>query len=335
MLAADAPRGAGEWVNRQYAQGDSRFAYQGGKAAGVDVGNWSGMPQMQHGGVMQDPQSGGFYGMGQPKPYQFPSVGPPDMPAYAPKSGQAQPKQTQSQGSPYAPTGRYMAPPGQKPPVNIPSDVPTMKAGPVPTLPSAGYGDITPEAAAQGMGEWPFGGAPFQPSQPGLMFSPGGSTPQPTFYGGITPEAMDAGMDNTGGLPFQPPQAAQPYYTTPSQTFTAPGQNWSQSLGQDGMTPMGDPTFLGTGFDGNLAYATPDKRPPPFMQAFQGVDGSMSDQMNVGQRDAFIQRLNDMTRDAMTSQAGGPIQYNFPQLWQQSGDMVQNGWTNPLAGLFG
>lgn len=84
---------------------------------------------------------------------------------------------------------------------------------------------------------------------------------------------------------------------------------------------------------------------PGFTQQSFGWDGgSMSPQQNMAQRDAFIARLN-AERAPLAATAGvyptgmapqaPPLNRNFSQMWSQAGDMVMNGWTNPLAGLFG
>ena len=68
---------------------------------------------------------------------------------------------------------------------------------------------------------------------------------------------------------------------------------------------------------------------------------------DYSQRDAFIQRLNDTMAGYQANQGvyqgqgapppswGQPPQFNFPQLWQDAGQMVSNGWRNPLLGLLG
>lgn len=91
-------------------------------------------------------------------------------------------------------------------------------------------------------------------------------------------------------------------------------------------------------YDGNLAYAPPDQRPPPF-QAFYGqMGGGYSDQPNYGQRDAFVSQINNqlgqMQRDSWNRPMGAP-QFDFGQMWGRAGDMVQQGWQNPLMGLTG
>lgn len=65
------------------------------------------------------------------------------------------------------------------------------------------------------------------------------------------------------------------------------------------------------------------------------------------QRDAFIQRINDTMAGYQSNQGvyqgegapppswGQPPQFNFPQLWREAGQMVSNGWRNPLLGLLG
>lgn len=91
--------------------------------------------------------------------------------------------------------------------------------------------------------------------------------------------------------------------------------------------------------NGNMAYAQPDMRPQPFQAAYQGFDGSFSGQPNYGQRDAFIQQINNqlgqMQAQSWQNPGMGPPQFNFPQMWGQAGNMVQQGWQNPLAGLAG
>lgn len=84
---------------------------------------------------------------------------------------------------------------------------------------------------------------------------------------------------------------------------------------------------------------------PSFTQQAIGWDGSvMSPQQNMAQRDAFIQRLND-ARTPVAAAAGvynqgmaptpPPLNRDFASMWSQAGNMVANGWTNPLIGLFG
>lgn len=100
-------------------------------------------------------------------------------------------------------------------------------------------------------------------------------------------------------------------------------------------------TFGGEG-EGNLAYA--QDRPPAFQTRVTGFGAQMAPADFTAQRDAFIQRLND-ERGRLSSQAGvygnngRPNFYrpsrDFGALWRQAGDMVKDGWTNPLAGLFG
>ena len=76
------------------------------------------------------------------------------------------------------------------------------------------------------------------------------------------------------------------------------------------------------------------------------MNGGYSSQPNYGQRDAFIQNINDATAAYQANQGtylgqgappptwGQAPQYNVPQMWQQAGNMVSNGWQNPLSGLF-
>jgi len=83
-----------------------------------------------------------------------------------------------------------------------------------------------------------------------------------------------------------------------------------------------------------------------FTAQYGNMNGGYSSQPNYGQRDAFIQNINDATAGYQANQGtylgqgappptwGQAPQYNIPQMWQQAGDMVSNGWQNPLSGLF-
>lgn len=91
--------------------------------------------------------------------------------------------------------------------------------------------------------------------------------------------------------------------------------------------------------------AVQPKMTSEFTQSMMGFGGKQADPRQFyAQRDAFIQRLNE-ERGRQSAQAGVysknaiPQFYqpnrNFASIWGQAGNMVANGWTNPLAGLFG
>lgn len=82
---------------------------------------------------------------------------------------------------------------------------------------------------------------------------------------------------------------------------------------------------------GNYAYATPENRPAPFTQRYTNFDGTVSEQPNFGQRDAFIQNINDAMLPYYSGQAKGPPQFDFQSMYRRAGDMVKNGWQNPFA----
>ena len=76
-------------------------------------------------------------------------------------------------------------------------------------------------------------------------------------------------------------------------------------------------------------------RPDPFYM--DGADpfgnwGGM-DQF-LGQRAAFVNNIN-AHRGQTASQGMAPRPYDFNQMWGQAGNMYQQGWQNPLQGLFG
>lgn len=126
------------------------------------------------------------------------------------------------------------------------------------------------------------------------------------YMAGVTPEYMAANPD---ALPPPSPQARP---QGPKQTFQMGG--------------------------GNLAYAAPDKRPPPFTQSasFGGMSGPAQDMFDT--RAAFVQSVNN-ARAPHAAQWGqgafAPPPSNFGQMMGQAQDMVKSGWQNSLQGLFG
>lgn len=86
---------------------------------------------------------------------------------------------------------------------------------------------------------------------------------------------------------------------------------------------------------GNYAYAPPDQRPPPFSQSLSFMGQQMDPSQYYGQRDAFIQNINQARQPFAMNPTPQGQQLNFGGMWNQAGDMVANGWQNPLAGLLG
>lgn len=111
----------------------------------------------------------------------------------------------------------------------------------------------------------------------------------------------------------------------PDMSMYSPGQARPVQTQSQG-TPYGA-QFTG----GNYAYATPENRPAPFTARYTNFDGSVSDQPNFGQRDAFIQNINDAMLPYYTGQAKGPPQFDFQSMYRRAGDMVKDGWQNPFA----
>lgn len=96
-----------------------------------------------------------------------------------------------------------------------------------------------------------------------------------------------------------------------------------------------------------MAYQQPQapqqRMPEPgFKSTVYGMDGTpMSPDQFYQQRDALIQLLNDdNARYQMQSGVGpGPGSGfqapDFGAMWSQAGNMVQQGWKNPFASMFG
>ena len=87
---------------------------------------------------------------------------------------------------------------------------------------------------------------------------------------------------------------------------------------------------------GNLAYSPPESRPPPFTTSMRGPAGQQYDPSQFfPMRDAFIQNINDARSSfAMNPSAGRP-QMDLGGMWNRAGQMAQQGYSNPLAGLMG
>jgi hypothetical protein len=105
------------------------------------------------------------------------------------------------------------------------------------------------------------------------------------------------------------------------------------------MHPLTQPNGYGNGNQGNYANMSA-LAPPPFQASYQNFDGSVTSQPMTNERDAFINRINQaMTPYAMNSGTQrttmGPPQFDIQSLWGQAQNDAANGWTNPLAGLFG
>ncbi len=162
-----------------------------------------------------------------------------------------------------------------------------------------------------------------------------GSPPPPQFdsayAAGTDPRYMAANPDD---MPFRPGMRGDAMgYPRPSNTAFADAWNNAPMMGMEPTYRTPAYSFGGEG-PGNLAYMPDGYRPPPFQAAFQNFDGSVTDTPLFGQRDALIQNINDRDFQYMAGMEQGPQQYDFGGMWRQAGDMVADGWQNPLAGLF-
>lgn len=117
-----------------------------------------------------------------------------------------------------------------------------------------------------------------------------------------------------------------------------PYQNFSQPIGQDGMTPVGSPVPLPDSNMGNMANSPFAQRPQPFQAQYGNFMGGYGSQPVTAQRDALIGLINDATRSQQMNaiynpQAAGPMAFDFPAMLSQSQQMADAGFRNPLLGL--
>jgi len=128
------------------------------------------------------------------------------------------------------------------------------------------------------------------------------------------------------GLPETPKakSSSGDYSVYSPQSFTMPGyQTRQQSDGSEQYTGQND--------FGNFGNMPVNHRPLPFSAQYTNFDGTTSSQPNFGQRDAFIQNINDAMMPYYGGKSQGAPQFDFQNMWKSAGDMVQNGWQNPFA----
>lgn len=113
-----------------------------------------------------------------------------------------------------------------------------------------------------------------------------------------------------------------------------PGKAQSQQGPYANSTPYGQQQAPQGGFQAwnpNMANNPQAPRPPAFQATYGQIGGGYSSQPNFGQRDAFIQNLNQQMGQHIQMGMGGPPQFNIGQAWNQAGNMAQQGWQNPFA----
>lgn len=85
------------------------------------------------------------------------------------------------------------------------------------------------------------------------------------------------------------------------------------------------------------ASASPygQQRPPAFQASTQNFDGTTSQMPNFQQRDAFISQINSQLGTAQQQSwqrpGMGAPHLDFQKMWGQAGQMVKDGWQNPLT----
>jgi hypothetical protein len=137
-----------------------------------------------------------------------------------------------------------------------------------------------------------------------------------------------------GGMP-QPPAPQRGQFQRPPQYGLGDSGGVGVAAGDRGIVPdavgrlPGGPGQPPPAFTAQTNYAPPQSFVMPTPMNPRGMP-------DFRQRDAFIASINNSLGQQMSFGAPTPQppQLNFPSLWQQAGQMVNNGWQNPLAGLF-
>lgn len=151
--------------------------------------------------------------------------------------------------------------------------------------------------------------------------------------------------------PMPPPSQGTPYGSAPpsprpagryahgtSPEYMAANPDWLP-MGGYGPRPQ-QPSVIHGGGAGNFANMPPDRRPPPFAMTTTDWSGKQAEPSQLfAQRDAFVQSINDarapLALRAGMGIGGPPPQRDFGRMWGRAGDMVSQGWQNPLTGLLG
>lgn len=144
----------------------------------------------------------------------------------------------------------------------------------------------------------------------------------PAQQGPVAPAQM---MAYSGQAQAVPERSLGTSYSPASvQSYTLPGYQESGRYG-------GPMTFAGQSGAGNYAYAKPEQRPQPFTARYTAFDGSVSDQPNYAQRDAFIQSANDAMLPYYSGKAHGAPQFDVQSMWSNAGKMADDGFRNPFS----
>jgi hypothetical protein len=155
---------------------------------------------------------------------------------------------------------------------------------------------ITPELSPE-----MFGQQPAAPQQPSRQAPASAAAPDMSAYSASRAQPRTQSY----GTPYAP-TVTQSAWQTPPMTF-------------------------GGGGLGNYANMAPDMRPPGFTASYSDPFGGMSSVPNYGQRDAFIQQLNDRTGQYQQGNLQGMPSFDFGSMWSNAGQMAQSGWQNPFA----
>ena len=118
-----------------------------------------------------------------------------------------------------------------------------------------------------------------------------------------------------------------PQQSSPTIPTMTPDQRNAVSQ-QFGMNPS----------DVGQLYAPAQQPPIPMPAVPNTASGGLQNQLAM--RDAFIASINNslmqqQLANGLNARGAMPPQFNFPALHQQAGQMVANGWSNPLAALLG
>lgn len=201
----------------------------------------------------------------------------------------------------------------------------------------------TPQGYANAYNNWFYGGGARsgQPSpKPQDYGMPGASGPKPQAFPGKSESQPGKGSSYNPGKAqsIQMPSYGTGYGQRAPEMY-APRETLARAQGAPPGGVYPDDMVPVSGW-GNLAYAPPDQRPPPFQAVYGQIGGGYSSQPNFDQRDAFISNINNQLGQMQQQSWARPGSVGAPQMdlgrmWGQAGEMVQQGWQSPLAGLFG
>lgn len=135
--------------------------------------------------------------------------------------------------------------------------------------------------------------------------------------------------------PSLPQFAYQGASGMPQQSMFSPSSFLAPSAASFPQMPViRQPSFTVTQ-DPSVFGQAPELPQAGFFPQYTDLQGNVSSEPNYGQRDAFVDLINQNLLPYQTGQMSGPPQYDIASLLGQANSMAQGGYSNPFSSYFG